>query len=292
MTRTTIKTQIRWLALYLTLCIAFLLRLGSGHPAVLWHYLTDNLRYLLVKRGILSGAAKSVSEIRAAFEANAVQGQFQQIWFDKNIVPWSLTFARIFNRADPVDVLEIGSWEGRSTLFLLTYFTKGHLTAVDTWAAHTEGYEYKATSDSLDIEARFDSNVAPCAARLTKRKGSSLNVLPQLLGEQQEFDVIYVDGSHFADDILADGITAWRMLKQGGILIFDDFLASFYPRARANPWWAIKLLLKYHTGEYNILSVNYQQIILKKKITFTDHARAEVADVVASQYDDRLAETS
>jgi SAM-dependent methyltransferase len=292
MTRLTMKAQIRWLALYLALCVAFLLRLGSGHPAVLWHYLTDNLRYLLVKRGILSGEAKHVAEIRAAFETHAAQGKFKELWFDKNIVPWSVTFSRIFNRADPVHILEIGSWEGRSTLFLLTYFTQGHLTAVDTWAALTEGYQYKATPDSQDIEVRFDSNVAPCATRLTKRKGSSLHVLPQLLGEQQKFDLIYVDGSHFADDILADGITAWRLLKQGGVIIFDDFLASFYPRARANPWWAIKLLLKYHTGEYNILSVNYQQIILKKKIAFTDLARAEVADVVAFQYDDHLAETS
>jgi hypothetical protein len=42
-------------------------------PSVLWHYLTDNLRYLLVKLGVLSGAAKHVAEVRAAFEAHAVR---------------------------------------------------------------------------------------------------------------------------------------------------------------------------------------------------------------------------
>jgi SAM-dependent methyltransferase len=287
MTRLTTKTKIRWLTLYLAFYVAFLLRLGSGRPSVLWHYLTDNLRYLLVKRGVLSGAAKHVAEIRAAFEAHAVQGQFRELWSDRNIVPWSVTFSTIFNRAEPVRILEIGSWEGRSTLFLLTYFTQGHLTAVDTWAGITEGYQYDATPDWRDLEARFDGNVAPCATRLTKRKGSSLHVLPQLLGEQQKFDVIYADGSHLADDVLTDGISAWRLLKQGGVLIFDDFLGNFYPRARANPWWAIKLLLKYHAGEYNILSVNYQQIILQKKITFTDHVRAELADLAAFQFDDR-----
>lgn len=292
MTRLTLKAQIRWLAVYLTLCVVFLFRLGSGHPAVLWRYVVDNLRYIMIKRGVIRDAAKQVAEVREAFEAHAMQGQFKEIWFDKNIVPWCMTFSKIFDREDPVRILEIGSWEGRSTLFFLTYFTHGHLTAVDTWAAHTEGYQYNATPDSHDIEVRFDSNVASGAARLTKRKGSSLHVLPQLLGEEQQFDLIYVDGSHFADDIVADGITAWRMLKQGGVMIFDDFLASFYPRARANPWWAIKLLLKYHAGEYNILSVNYQQIILQKKVTFADQARPELADVVAFQYDDRLAETS
>ena len=85
---------------------------------MLWHFLTDNSRYLLVKLGVLSGAAKHVAEVRAAFEAHVVQGQFKELWFDINILPWCVSFSRIFNRADPVRILEIGSWEGRSTLFL------------------------------------------------------------------------------------------------------------------------------------------------------------------------------
>jgi precorrin-6B methylase 2 len=48
-------------------------------------------------------------------------------------------------------------------------------------------------------------------------------MLPQLLDEQQKFDVIYVDGSHVADDVLTDGITAWRLLKQGEVLILTTF---------------------------------------------------------------------
>jgi predicted O-methyltransferase YrrM len=260
-----------------TRVLAFLLWFGRGHPSVLWHFLTDNLRYLLVKLGVLSGAAKHVADVRTAFEAHAVEGQFKELWFDINIVPWCVSFSRIFNRADPVRILEIGSWEGRSTLFLLTYFTQGYLTAVDTWAGSTEGYQYNAVPD---IEVRFDGNLAPCVARLTKRKGSSLHVLPQLLDEQQEFDVIYLDGSHFADDVLTDAITAWRLLKQGGVLIFDDILSPFYLRARANSAWAINLFLKYHQGEYNVLYAYVQQIILQKKIMFTDHLDTDLTALV------------
>ena len=280
-----LTTQIRGEIRGATRMFAFLLRIGIGRPSVLWHFLTDNLRYLLVKLGVLSGAAKHVAEVRAAFEAHAVQGQFKEPWFDINIVPWCAAFSRIFNRADPVRILEIGSWEGRSTLFLLTYFTQGHLTAVDTWTGDLEAQYVRR--DLRDLEVRFDGNLAPCVARLTKRKGSSLQVLPQLLDEQQKFDVIYVDGSHFADDVLTDGINAWRLLKQGGVLIFDDFLTPFYVRARANPAWAINLFLKYHEGEYNILHVYHQQIILQKKIMFTDHVDTDLADLVAFQYDDR-----
>jgi predicted O-methyltransferase YrrM len=280
-----IVSQIRWA----TRSLALLLWVGSGHPSVLWHFLIDSLRYLLIKLRILSGAAKHVAEIREAFEAHAAQGQFKAIFFDVddwNIVQWCVTFSRIFNRADPVRILEIGSWEGRSTLFFLTYFTQGHLTAVDPWADRVD-HHYKATRESREREARFDGNLAPCAARLTKRKGSSLHVLPQLLDEQQKFDVVYVDGSHFADDVLTDGINAWRLLKQGGILIFDDLLWACYTRARANPAWAINLFMKYHKGEYNLLNASYQ-IILQKKSEFTDH---ESTDLVAFQFARASAET-
>ena len=274
---TQIRTAIR--------ALEYLLWLGSAHPSVLWHCLKDNLRYLLVKLGVLSRTAKHVAQIRAAFEENAAQGQFNAVFFDVddwNIVQWCLTFPKIFNRADPVRILEIGSWEGRSTLFFLSYFTEGHLTAVDPWADRGDH------PDCRNYEARFDNNVAPCARRLTKRKGSSLHVLPQLLDEGQRYDVIYVDGSHFADDVLIDGINAWRLLKQGGIMIFDDLLWACYPRARANPAWAINLFLKYHKGEYKILNACYQ-IILQKKITFTDH---ESDEVVHLQFAKATAETS
>lgn len=267
-TAPSILTKIRWSSRSL----AFLLRIGAEHPSVLWNFFTDNLLYLLVKLGVISGAAKHVAEVRAAFEANASKGRFQEIWFDAtdaNILLWSVTFSKTFDREDPVRILEIGSWEGRSTLFLLTYFNHGYLTAVDTWAG-SEEHEYNATPDLRDLEDRFDGNLVAFADRLTKRKGSSLHVLPQLLDEQQRFDVIYVDGSHIADDVLRDSIAAWALLKQGGILIFDDFLWMCYPRLRANPGWAINTFLRYRRGEYKVLNANYQ-LILQKKKAFDDH---------------------
>lgn len=256
--------------------LAFLLRLGREHPSVLWRYFADNLHYTLVKLGILSDEAKHVTEVRAAFETYASQGEFKELFFDTydiNIVLWCVSFSKFFDRADSVNILEIGSWEGRSALFLLTYFTQGRLTAVDTWGGSDE-HQNDAARDLQDLEARFDANLSPCVGRLTKRKGASQHVLPQLVDEQQTFDVIYLDGSHFSDDVLTDGINAWRLLKQGGLLIFDDLLWAGYPRARANPVWAVNLFLRYYKGEYDILRV-YNQIILQKKVAFADHVTTD-----------------
>ncbi|OBB63379.1 hypothetical protein A5758_23315 [Mycobacterium sp. 852014-50255_SCH5639931] len=266
MTSQTTKLKFRWNPR--TLTFLFFWWIGGMRPTVVWHYLTDVVHYRLVKQGILSRTAKHATEVREAFEEQAAKGQFQERWFDMNILPWSVTFPKVFNRFDRVRILEIGSWEGRSTLFLLTYFTQGELTAVDTWAGSDE-WHYNATSDLRDLEARFDHNVSSGAARVTKRKGSSLSVLPQLIDEQQEFDVIYVDGSHFADDAIVDALNSWRLLKQGGMMIFDDVMWPAYPRARANTAWAIHQFLKYHAREYKILHAQYQ-IILQKKTGFDD----------------------
>lgn len=266
MTSLTTKLKFRWNPQSLT--ILFFWWIGGMRPTVVWHYLTDALHYRLVKAGVLSRTAKHLNEVRSAFEERAAKGQFKEHWFDMNIVPWSVTFPKVFTRNDPVSILEIGSWEGRSSLFFLTYFTQGHLTAVDTWEGSDE-WHYNATSNLRDLETRFDHNVSSGAGRVTKRKGSSLYVLPQLIDEQQKFDVIYVDGSHFADDAITDSLNAWRLLKQGGMMIFDDVMWPAYPRARANTAWAIHQFLKYHAREYKILHAQYQ-IILQKKTGFED----------------------
>ncbi|WP_167106203.1 class I SAM-dependent methyltransferase [Mycobacterium sp. DL592] len=260
-----------------------LLRNGSA-PPLLWHYFQDSLYYLLISRGVLRGPAAHISQVRADFEQRAKQGQFRRTWFDHNITQWCVVFARTFQRTDPVRILEIGSYEGRSTVFLLTYFPNGTLTAVDTWAGSDEhvcaadgregdnGLQSCSRGELLSLESRFDANLEPFAGRMTKIRGSSLRVLPQLLDEKQEFDLIYVDGSHFADDVLADGINAWRLLTPNGVLIFDDLVWNFYPRAHDNPAWPVNILLKFHSGKYKILSAAGNQLLLKKLLEPTERA--------------------
>jgi predicted O-methyltransferase YrrM len=42
-------------------------------------------------------------------------------------------------------------------------------------------------------------------------------------GHAGTFDFIYIDGSHMAADVLSDGCYAFRLLKQGGWIYFDDY---------------------------------------------------------------------
>ena len=37
------------------------------------------------------------------------------------------------------------------------------------------------------------------------------------------FDLVYIDGSHSAKDVLLDSLLAWRLLRPGGAMIWDDY---------------------------------------------------------------------
>jgi predicted O-methyltransferase YrrM len=43
-------------------------------------------------------------------------------------------------------------------------------------------------------------------------------------GKHGYFDLIYIDGSHQAPDVLTDAVMSFQLLKVGGVMIFDDYL--------------------------------------------------------------------
>lgn len=239
------------------------LLLGSNvSAAVLSRYLGGRVRRLL--RRVLRDSEKS-REIQAArntFERNIRNGMFTSTWFDGSIELWVELLSPLRALERPVDMLEVGSWEGRSALFLLGYFSAGKLTAVDTWEG---GVEHQQAAGLDVLEQRFDHNLASFRGRLEKRKGLSFVVLPALAASGKErFDFIFIDGSHFADDVMVDAVMAWRLLRKDGILVFDDYLWRLgrYGRKR-NPAHAINLFLRMIAGDYALLHVGHQLAIRK-----------------------------
>ena len=49
------------------------------------------------------------------------------------------------------------------------------------------------------------------------------------------FDLIYIDGSHTAADVLIDAVLAFQLLRVGGVMIFDDYLWSMEPALSVDP---------------------------------------------------------
>ncbi len=64
-------------------------------------------------------------------------------------------------------------------------------------------------------------------------KKKSVTALAEILSSNQPpFDLIYVDGSHQASDVLTDSIMAFQLLRVGGVMIFDDYLWSWDPEGK------------------------------------------------------------
>jgi hypothetical protein len=85
-----------------------------------------------------------------------------------------------------------------------------------------------------EVERRFDHNVSvargktPHPANIHKIKKYSNHGLPDLMasGKYGFFDLIYIDGSHQAPDVLTDAVMSFQLLRVGGVMIFDDYLWS------------------------------------------------------------------
>jgi predicted O-methyltransferase YrrM len=186
-------------------------------------------------------------------------------WFTHNIPYWLSVIDEYDLRNKELRVLEIGSWEGLSSHFILSTLSKAHLTCVDTWEGadeHKDGTA--ATQDILNqIESKFNQNLKPFKHRLVKHKGTSSSFF-EANTSRCVYDFIYVDGSHHCDDVMIDAIKSFEMLKIGGIMVFDDYFWRYYLKAIENPAAAINLFLRLKKGSYRIIRMYFQIIILKE----------------------------
>ena len=186
-------------------------------------------------------------------------GIFSQDFVTANAPYWLMLFSKYSIRQKRIKALEIGCWEGRSSVFLLQSLPGADLTSVDTW----EGSDEYKGKDAL-AEKRFDVNVEAYKCRLQKYKGSSYSYFKDC-ADQGQFDFVYIDGSHHAEDVMCDAIKSFERLKVGGVLIFDDYLWNQYRRSLDNPAGAINSFLKLKKGTFEIVAVYYQVAIRKLK---------------------------
>lgn len=186
-------------------------------------------------------------------------------WYAGNYFYWFALFdnQKLYERKS-LSVLEIGSWEGLSSFFILENLPNATLTCVDTWAGSDErNASEEETNEVLrKTESNFDKNMEAFGERLIKFKSSSFSYYNHH-SFRKHYDLIYVDGSHHCDDVIVDGIKCYEQLKIGGYMIFDDYLWRHYPNHLDNPASAINCLLNTKKGSFELISV-YEQIIIKK----------------------------
>lgn len=128
--------------------------------------------------------------------------------------------------------LEIGSFEGRSALWLLEHILtdpSSSLVCVDHWdgfaCSASKGYEVK------NCQERFIENISEHKDRVRVLRAKSAIALAMLKEEECLFDFIYIDGSHVEEDVFLDAVMAWPLLRFGGTILFDDYGEAQVARA-------------------------------------------------------------
>ncbi|HEV7372010.1 class I SAM-dependent methyltransferase [Arenibaculum sp.] len=136
----------------------------------------------------------------------------------------------------PLRMIEIGSWTGFSALTWAQAMgafhpAGGSLTCIDVWQPYFTGADlakgdiYGTMDDLASTGLAYDlfvhnTRFVPKNVRVDHFRGRSRDILPLL--QEGAFDLVYIDGSHYFDDVGHDIAGGDRLLREGGILCGDD----------------------------------------------------------------------
>lgn len=135
-----------------------------------------------------------------------------------------------------LELLEVGSWTGASTLTwceaIDTYCRElGGVLCVDPWAPYVNQVEpeqeigYRIMMQMADLDIAYDlfqHNVrfTPPGVQVNHMRGKSSDILPYL--KSDSFDIMFIDGDHSYEAALYDIRSAKRLVKIGGFICGDD----------------------------------------------------------------------
>jgi predicted O-methyltransferase YrrM len=161
---------------------------------------------------------------------------------------WKQIATRMLERKS---FLEIGSYEGRSAIWFAENIldNNGNLFCVDNWL------------DNEEAEHRFDENIKKLRAskpeiNVIKCKANSSDCLAQFIIDKKTFDLIYIDASHEAQDVLLDACLSWKLTKHNSVIIFDDYLLGGYTAKIA-----IDIFTNIYQSKIKYLHIGHQLII-------------------------------
>lgn len=143
-------------------------------------------------------------------------------------------------QARRLQILEIGAYAGFSTLTWAQSLEEfcpegGDILCVDPWCGYEDGLEEKQGRDPQqwrimnddrsmdDIYGLFRHNVACVqSAKVSINHFRATSDVAIRYLRDGLFDIVYVDGSHLYQHVLADLTAGARLVREGGLLCGDD----------------------------------------------------------------------
>lgn len=158
---------------------------------------------------------------------------------------------------EPLRVLQIGTYTGDATEWLLNNRTIERIHDVDTWEGSEESAHESLDFSSVEsyYDSRFsDSRIVKC--KTTSDQFFSTNTL--------SFNFIYIDGDHTALQTALDGLNAFKYLEAGGIMAFDDYGWHYNGNPYLEPQRGVDAFLSVCEGQYTLIERGYQVWVKKR----------------------------
>jgi hypothetical protein len=163
-----------------------------------------------------------------------------------------------------INFLEIGSFEGMGTNYFIDNFLSGKnsfITCIDPWIKYSDSTITKMKEWDNYINENtyniFMTNTNYNKNKIIIKKGLSVDILPQL---EKIYDFIYIDGDHSENAVWFDAIYSFKILRNNGIIIFDDYL---WGEGDKSPKKAVDKFLREYKNVIEVISIN-SQVVIKK----------------------------
>lgn len=141
-------------------------------------------------------------------------------------------------RADrPLHVLEVGAWTGESALCWQAAIVRhcpqgGFVLCVDPWESYASAADLAGESpiyrhmdallksgEAFDLFRRNIQTDDQQTVPIIWQRG---RLTDEAVALRHQFDIVYLDGSHYLADVLADIEVARALVRPGGVLCGDD----------------------------------------------------------------------
>jgi predicted O-methyltransferase YrrM len=153
---------------------------------------------------------------------------------------------------------EIGAFEGKGSIVITDYLCSNKaskLYCIDPFdneyvkGNNTMAFWNSACNGQYE---RFRHNTSRYP-QIMECKATSDMYIPTL--ENNKLDFCYIDGDHSPGQVYKDAVNILPKMKQGGVILFDDYLWEKNGVVTKN---GIDRFLKEYIGKYTLLLKNYQ----------------------------------
>lgn len=172
-------------------------------------------------------------------------------------------------------ILELGCYRGEmSKWFSDNLLDNQHsrLYCVDTWEGSEE---YKKNFKNVkktfknEIEKDFKDNIKkskyPNKVKVFKNTTTDFFITFLKKEKQPIFNLIYVDASHDARNVICDAILSFKALKLGGFMVFDDYEWNKMPENYERPKVAVDSFVYIFRDNVEVTHTGYKLILKKTK---------------------------